>query len=489
MTGARKVRFIEPAGRPGRPFNVWLAQWPLLGPITLATILRRRGYDAAVYNENVSGSLLENEAAYADVCSADVAGISIMTPTAARGYALADRIRREAPATTVVIGGTHATFLPGEALQHGDIVVRGEGESVIERIAAGGIQPGVIEAPPVEDLDSLPAPDFSLMQDFDRVLARFRRRDLYELPVMTSRGCPYNCTYCSVSRMFGQRVRRQSVEKVYADLCSYAEQGFRQFFFYDDNFTSDRRWTRQLMGRMRGSGFGFRAQARVDFPWLDGRRKLLDKPLLEALQEAGGHMLYVGYETLEEATASEWKKGYRGQGALEGRLLADTRILHDYGFWIHGMFMAGPEHGQESIDRIVAFARRGKLETMHLSILTPLPGTPLFDQMRPHLIFTDFPGDWNFYDGAHCVYDHGRLGIRQLQEAVLRAHQRFYRGYSWSVRRIRDALRPRAPLMDKLALMVSTARSAQRALRQWQEDVNTFVELARRRQSSREQHA
>ena len=80
---SRTVIFIEPQGRAGRPFSAWIGRWPLLGPITLATILPERGYDAWVYNENVSGPLPENADAYAEVCAADVVGISIMTPTAA----------------------------------------------------------------------------------------------------------------------------------------------------------------------------------------------------------------------------------------------------------------------------------------------------------------------------------------------------------------------------------------------------------------------
>lgn len=228
MSLQRKVRFLEPRSRRGRPFNAWVSDWPLLGPLTLATLLQERGYDAAVYNENLSGSLEDNEQAYKDVCSADVIGISIMTPTAARGYALADLIRPDARGKTIVFGGIHATFMSHEALAHGDIVVRGEGEGVIEEVAAGAIRSGIVESPPLEDLDALPAPDYGLMRDFDRLLSRFSSKGLYPLPIMASRGCPYGCTFCSVSRMFGRRVRRRSIEKVYQDVRNYRGQGFRR---------------------------------------------------------------------------------------------------------------------------------------------------------------------------------------------------------------------------------------------------------------------
>ena len=483
MRRRRKIRFLEPRSRQGRPFNTWVRRQPLLGPITLATQLDERGYDAAVYNENVSGPLEDNEQAYNDVCSADVIGISIMTPTAARGYALADRIRRDAPEKTIVFGGIHATFMSHEALAHGDIVVRGEAESVIEPLAAGAIRSGVVESTPLEDLDSLPAPDYRRMRDFDKLLSQFPSKGLYQLPVMASRGCPYRCSFCSVSRMFGQKVRRRSVDKVYQDIRSYAEQGFRQFFFYDDNFTSNRDWTRDLMYRIRPLDVRIWAQTRVDFPWLDRSQRLLDQPLLDEMRRGGASTLLVGYETIDESTASQWHKGYRGQGALRERLMEDTQILHDSAFWIHGMFVVGPQHTDKTVDQIVEFSRQAKLESIHLSILTPLPGTPLFEKMRPHLIFTDFPHDWDYYDGGHCVYENSRLGVQGLHETILSAHRKFYRGYSWSLRRIRDVLGGRAPLIDRLRWVWSTARVAQRTLKEWEEETRTFLELVRSRQA------
>jgi len=450
----------------------------------LATLLDERGYDAAVYNENVSGPLEDNEQAYNDVCSADVIGISIMTPTAVRGYALADRIRRDAPEKAIVFGGIHATFMSHEALAHGDVVVRGEAESVIELLAAGAVRSGIMESPPVEDLDSLPAPDYRLMRDFDKLLSQFPSKGLYHLPVMASRGCPYRCSFCSVSRMFGQRVRRRSVDRVHQDIQSYTEQGFREFFFYDDNFTSDRDWTRNLMYQIRPLDVRIWAQTRIDFPWVDRSQRLLDRPLLEEMRRGGAHALYIGYETIDDSTASQWHKGYRGQGALRERLLEDTRILHDSGFWIHGMFVVGPQHTDKTVDQIVEFSRQAKLESIHLSILTPLPGTPLFEEMRPQLTFTDFPQDWDYYDGGHCVYENNRLGVQRLQETVLSAHRQFYRGYSWSLRRIRDVLGERAPLMDRLRWVWSTARVAQRTLKEWEEETRRFLELARAKRAA-----
>jgi len=479
MYRTRKIRFIEPMSRPGRPFNAWIRRWPLLGPIVLATILRRRGYDVAVLNENISGSVVDDPEVLADICSSDVVGISIMTPTANRGYFIADRIRSLAPDVTVVFGGVHATFCPQEALVYGDVVVRGEGETIIESVASGEIDRGIVTATPLENLDEIPTLDHSVMRDFDKLQAGSRRRELYPLPVMTSRGCPHGCTYCSVTRMFGRKVRRQSVEKVYEDMCRYAERGFGRVFFYDDNFTTDRAWTRRLLERLAPMRMRFEAQARVDFYWQDGARRRRDERLLKLMRRAGGDILYVGYETIDDSTARRWRKGYRGPGSLEKRLREDTKALHESGFWVHGMFVLGPEHDKRTAETIVDFARRSHIESMQISILTPLPGTPLMEEMAPKLVFADYPADWDYYDGTHCVYNHGRLNIEETQRVVLKAHQRFYGWSGWSARRIRALLEQRIPAWCKLAQLWANARTARTVLQQWRREIEQFLEVVK----------
>jgi anaerobic magnesium-protoporphyrin IX monomethyl ester cyclase len=481
MSDQRKVRIIEPQGQPDRPLNAWISRWPLLGPITLATILDEGGHDAGVYNENVSGPLDANPEAYEDVCSADVVGISIMTPTAARGYRIADQIRRDAPGAKIVFGGVHATFRPAEALAHGDIVVCGEGEKVIEPIARGEVDDGIIQAPPLEDLDEIPTLNHFLMRDFDKLLGSCRRRELYELPVMTSRGCPYGCVYCCVTRMFGRKVRRQSVEKVHRDVLAHARQGFRFFFVYDDNFTSDRAWTKALLERLRPLRLRFNAQTRVDFHWTDPSRSARDDDMLRAMRRAGCDMLFIGYETIDEATAREWNKGYRGARSLEARLQEDTKILHDNGFWIHGMFVMGPQHTRKTAFGIVDFARRCEIETIQIGILAPYPGTPLFERLRPHLIFDRFPADWDYYDATHCVFNHGRVSPEELQQAVFDANCRFYRWGGWSPRAFRSmAARPMSAT-DKLVELVSGVRTAKTMMKKWRRETDAFLDVLRER--------
>jgi radical SAM superfamily enzyme YgiQ (UPF0313 family) len=475
----RKIRFIEPGSRPGRPFNAWIRRWPLLGPIILATILDEKGYDVAVYNENISGPLDENGAAYRDMCSADVIGISIMTATANRGYELARKLRADGPRATLAMGGAHATFMPEEASEFADVVVCGEAENVIEQIASGAIRSGIHRPEPPQDLDRLPPIRHELMVDFDKLIKAGRRRALYQLPMMTSRGCPHNCTYCSVTRMFGRKVRRQSPAKVEEDLRLQMRRGFRHVFFYDDNLTADRTWAKDLLQRMAPMKLRWNAQARADLHWMDSRRRNCDTELLEVMQRSGGDVLYVGYETIDDTTARQWHTGYQGDDTLLERLREDTAILHKHGFWIHAMFMVGPEHGLDNIYGIPRFASRAGIETMQISVLTPLPGTPLFEQMRPELLLSDFPKDWDFYDGTHCVYRHRRLEIPELQQAVLTAHKRFYRAVRPGLRRLGKLVAGPGGLWDKARLICQHAAMTPSIFTQWQRETARYLEMIR----------
>ncbi len=477
-----KVRFVEPQGRPERPLNVFI-RWPLIGPVLLATILDKRGYDARVYNENFSGRLEDNLDGWKDLSSSDVVVITVMSSTANRGYAIADRLRREAPGVRIAFGGVHATFCPEEALAHGDLVACGEGENVIEKIASGEVRSGIVRTEPVADLDTLPAPNFNLLRDFDKLVASYYKRELYEIPMMTSRGCPWACNFCAVSRMFGRKVRRRSVEKVLEDFRYYESQGFRMFYFYDDNFLSDREWAMDLLNRMRPMKLRFQAEARIDFSWTDASRTKRDVDLLRALHQAGCMGLIMGYECIDEETSKEYHKGYAltRPGELEDRFMEDTAVLHTWGIWSYGMFVFGPTNDQETLDRILRFAKRSKLHSLQVSILTPFPGTPLFDEMKPHLILNDFPADWDYYDGAHCVWGNGKLRPAEVQHAILDIHKRFYRGGGWTWQSLRTVAGRPIPLRDKFMDYYTRVIKNRDVFGRWAEETKGYIAMLEKR--------
>lgn len=480
--GQPKVRFIEPGRRIQSMYSHYLKRWPLLGPVVLATILDERGYDAKIYNENLSGKVFDASEKTKDLADADFVGISIMTATANRGYEIARKVREINSSAKIVFGGVHATFCPEEALSHGDYVVKGEAEKIIEDLVNGKIEPGIIQGIPVNDLDTLPLPNYDLIDEYTKLWELDGGQPFYRAPLLTSRGCPYNCTYCSVSPMFGRKFRFRSADKVISDVQSLYERGYRGVFFYDDNLTANRERIKKILDGIRELDILWNAQARLDFAWIDPRqRSNCDTQLLDLMKDSGADVLYIGYETIEDQTAGEWNKGYVGKGSLLSRTAQDTSLLHSAGLWIHGMFVAGPQHNEKTFDDIVNFARKSKIETIQISALTPFPGTQLFKAEKDKLLFTNFPDDWDVYDGLHSVYNHCQLGVQRFQRKLIEAHKAFYRGSWMSLSRIAKLFRGPGATTRKLKNFIKWAQLPSNIFSSWDRETSEFLEEVARR--------
>jgi len=208
-----KIVFIEPQA----PNLHIFSQFPLprLGVLILGTMMKARGWEVEVYVEDL------RKIDFEDIAEADLVGISTITSTAPRAYAIADRIR--GMSIPVLMGGPHVTFLAEEALEHADYVIRGEGEKALAAFIdawEGGrdfadipnlsrkVDGQVVHNPMLpqeKDLDVIPYPDFSLLKRDPT-----RRKFHPPIPVQTSRGCPFDCSFCSVTSMFGKKYRFRS---------------------------------------------------------------------------------------------------------------------------------------------------------------------------------------------------------------------------------------------------------------------------------------
>ncbi|MCU0612890.1 MAG: cobalamin-dependent protein, partial [Candidatus Eisenbacteria bacterium] len=249
--GGARVVFIEPQAPDCHIFSLY--PLPRLGPVILGTMLKDAGFEPEVLFEQVE------PVDPARIAAADVVGITTTTSTVPRAYAYADLAR--SMGKPVVMGGPHVTFAPQEALEHADCVVMGEAESVVvelfRRLACGesveGI-PGVVtplsvsteRAPQPASLDDLPIPDLRLVRGWD-IKRRVLRFSI--APVEASRGCPHDCSFCSVTGMFGRRFRFRSVGHVMEELRMHYERK-RSVFFYDDNLAANTRWFTELLERI-----------------------------------------------------------------------------------------------------------------------------------------------------------------------------------------------------------------------------------------------
>ncbi|HAR36662.1 MAG TPA: radical SAM protein [Acidobacteria bacterium] len=413
----KKISFLE-AGSPGLHI---FSKFPLprLGAVLLSTMVRDRGYNTRVFVEDLA------EPDWSFIESSDLVGISTITSTAVRAYAIADRIR--ALGIPVVMGGPHVTFLAEEALEHADFVIRGEGEasllellkylekgkpvlSDIKGLSYRGKDGKKYHNPPgefIQDLDRLPEPDFSLVH-------KWKPSNIY--PISTSRGCPYGCKFCSVIQMFGRKYRFKSVEATLREMKKATSVSKATKFIVDDNFAAEPGRTKEILRGILAEKIKmcWSTQVRVDVA--------KDKELVRLLADSGCHTLYIGFESINPATLQAYNK----KQGLED-IITCIRILKDYGIHIHGMFVLGADTDNlDTIRQTTDFASQHGIDTVQFLILTPLPGTPLFYDLveNQRLLHTD----WSKYDAHHVVHKPALLSPVLLQVETFKAMARFY---SW----------------------------------------------------------
>jgi radical SAM superfamily enzyme YgiQ (UPF0313 family) len=391
---------------------------PRLGLPIIGAVLQAHGHDVAIYVADL------DPIDWDDVYSADVVGFSTTTSTVTQAYDFADDLKGHGIPT--VIGGPHVTFMADEALAHADYVARGEGgeELMLELIDAlqgrrlpesilglSYHQDGAVHhnplRPPTEDLDTLPFPDLTLIRGHER---------MRQTPIMTSWGCPFDCKFCSVTAMFGKKYRFRSPQNVIDELKQKAP---KHVFFYDDNFAANRKRLKTLLQMIIDEGlhFGWTAQVRTDVA--------RDPELLDLMHRAGCWLVYLGLESVDQATLDSYAKSQ----SVEDIVFA-IRTLHEHGIKSHGMFVLGADSDTKDVVRTtVDFAQANKIDTVMLNILTPLPGTPLFDEMdRQGRIFDK---RWQLYDALHVVFTPKNMTPYELQREAIAGYMRFYSLRVW----------------------------------------------------------
>jgi anaerobic magnesium-protoporphyrin IX monomethyl ester cyclase len=411
LSGVLKIRLIEPA--PPSINILSYGFYPRLGLPLIGAALKAAGHDVRIYCPQAAP--IDRH----DIASADLVGISTTTSTAPAAFALADEVR--AAGIPVVIGGPHPTFVPDDALSHADFVARGEGGDglmleLIEALAGERELESIRglsfwrEGQPVHnelreacaDLDSLPAPDLSLIVGAERIR---------ETPMMTSLGCPFDCTFCTVTLMFGRAYRFRSPEHVVAELEAKRP---KKVFFYDDNFAANKKRLKVLLNLM--------IERRLTMPWQAQVRADVarDEELLELMRRSGCRRLALGFESIDQATLD----GYAKSQTVEDIVRA-IEALHRHGIKCHGMFVVGADSDTASTARdTAAFAERHGVDSLMLNVLTPGLGTRQYELMDAGRRI--FETRWQFYDGQHVIFEPKQMTPLDLQTAVVDGYRHFY---------------------------------------------------------------
>ena len=340
---------------------------PNLGILVLAA-LTPRDIEVSVIDENIEKINFDEEV--------NLVGITAMTPTALRAYEIAAAFKEKERA--VVLGGFHASAVPEEAIQHADSVVIGEAEEIWPRLLqdfeAGRLKK-FYRRREWTNLENLPIPR--------RDLLKAKSYRLFNT-VETARGCPFHCSFCSVSSYFGNTYRFRPVKDVVKEVETL--EG-KYLFFVDDNIVGIPRRAKEL----------FKALTPCKKKWI-GQGSLTfanDDELLKLAAKSGCIAMFIGFESLSQASLREASKPFNVVKHYEEAI----KKIHTHGISIHAAFIFGFDNDDESVfEKTVEFVNKTKLDSISFSALIPFPGTPLYRKLiKENRIITT---NWSKYGGA-----------------------------------------------------------------------------------------
>ena len=396
-----RVKLILPAlaeaGTPSyRPIKYSL--FPPLGLATLAGYLAPDD-EAEIVDEHISG-----RRTYSD--SPDLVGIEVYVTSARRAYAIADAYR--ARGVHVVLGGLHPTSLPEEAQEHADTIITGPAEEAWPRFLAdfrAGCS-GRRYVSRVRSLDCLPV-----------VRRDLWNRNDYLVPnsIVISRGCPHNCSFCYTSDFYrdGRKFYHMRLERALTEIESLPG---RHLFFLDDNIFGDPDFSSALFREMRGTGRIWQGAATV--------AGIRNETLLKLAAESGAKSLFIGFESLNQKAVTACNKRHNKVVEYEDAI----RRMHVHGIMVNASFVFGMDGDTlDTFRATVDWALENGIETATFHLLTPYPGTPLFDAMRKAGRIRHC--NYDLYDTRHAVIKHDTLSPEELEAGYRRSYRDFYK---WS---------------------------------------------------------
>lgn len=360
---------------------------------------------------------------------ADLVGFTAFSSTVARAYELAKTYRDKGIPT--VIGGIHASMCPDEAGRFMDCVVTGEAESAWPKV--------------IEDFEN-----GTLQKIYKGALTSMIRspqpvRELFHpgyifASVQTTRGCPMNCDFCSVTAFNGAHYRFRPIDEVIAEMKTIPQQNL---FILDDNIvgynTKAQERAIELFKAMIAGG--------IKKDWI-GQASLNVADNEEVLKYAalsGCRMLFIGIESENEEQLIDVNKRLNVKMGI-GSYDTVFRKMHKYGIAVIAGFIFGWEKDtKETIDHRVAFTRNCQADSIQSTFMTPLPGTRLFERYSDEgrIVFNNYPGDWKYYGYEHLVFRPDTMDRQEMQDYIFKGMDKIYAPWFLKRRMIRTWCRTR----------------------------------------------
>jgi radical SAM superfamily enzyme YgiQ (UPF0313 family) len=332
----------------------------------------------------------------------DLVGITAMTHQATRAYEIADRFRKEG--VPVIMGGMHPTVLPEEALAHADSVVIGEAEPVMERLLddfLAGKLASLYRAPiPEGDLLAVPWPRREILAG---------KRYLTTQTVQASRGCPYDCSFCTVTPYFGHRFRYRSPADILAEISSFPR---KLVVFLDDNLLGDPVKARPLLEGMCDLGIRWGSQTNLRFAE--------DPEMLKLVARSGCIGLFVGIESVSGPNSRLAKSASKYSQTELMKRIRDAGIILET-----SMIFGFDDHDESIFEKTLRFVEESTPSVPTFHILTPYPGTALFRQFdkEGRLLHKD----WKRYNHAEVVFRPKLMSPERLYRGWVETRKEAYR--------------------------------------------------------------
>lgn len=349
-------------------------------------------YVAAAMPSYVDTQIIDEDVEPIDFdTDADIIGISFMTFNAQRAYQIAEIFRKE-KSKTVIFGGYHPSFMPEEAIKHADSVCIGEAENnvprMIEDFIAGRLKP--FYSSELSDLKGLPIPNRGLI-----------RKSAYITPyaVQATRGCPNRCTFCSITAFFKNTFRARPVHEVVDELKSVG----RQVLFMDDNIIANTAYAKELFAKITPLKKRWVSQCSI--------RIAYDNELLRLASASGCCGMFIGLESLSQNNLNHCNKNFN----RAREYIWAIEKIHSAGIGVFAGIVFGMDGDTPDVfKKALAFLNESKADALQATILTPFPGTPLFNELqRKGRIITK---DWSKYDFSDVVFEPKNMSHSMLKD-------------------------------------------------------------------------
>ena len=335
---------------------------------------------------------------------ADLIAISAMGVGLWRGLDIADEFRRRGK--KVVIGGPMATLVPERVLDRVDAVCVGEGERVWERMLRdfeqGKLQ-GIYRAEE-SCVPSFPVPRYDLLA---------AKKIGWYLPVQAGRGCPHRCDFCSIAAAYDGRYRRRPIPEIVRDIQAVKSLGFRRILLLDDNIAADRGYAMELFAEVE----------KLDVEWMGQcALSIANHPgLLEAAVRSGCTTLSFGLETVNQASLESVNKRFTVVEDYERSL----RVIRAAGIDVSTEMILGMDgDGPDTFERTADFVLRNQITLPRFYVLTPIPGTRLYDRMEEQGRITDT--DFGHYNAAQVVFRPARMTSEELDRGYWALYEKVF---------------------------------------------------------------